>query len=306
MILITNSIAHAADAVEQMHLLPPAPIYANWMFSGLVSNENGETYGYFFQMKREGDNFHAVTALFDAESKKILFSDESDATIADSTPYNWHVGRAFMRFNAINNSWIFGLKTKNNKGFNFKVDMLKRPESLAVVQSIQSGVQLLVNQATHLNGHIQTGNEKEEFVTAKNAWFRQIWFAERHESRFPFAGILCRFNDGSGFYSVKMTKKFTLNPNVSKWFDDQGASTDLSRSVRIKKDKKGDVDIYITSHNLHLALKDAIKNASVFSGFITKGKPGFCVLTEEVMAPRMIIEAKSEVFLQHPIKPGTI
>ena len=281
LVVVLNSLTFAADGADQTVLLPPAPIYGNWVFSGMVANENGDNYGYLFEMKRKGDHFKAFSALFDAQTKQLVFSDESEAVMKESTPYNWHIGPAFMRFNAITDSWVFGLKLKDNKGFNFKVDMLKRSDALPVVQSIRPGVQLLANQATHLNGHIQTGDDKEQFVTAKNAWFRQIWFAEHHNKPFSFSGILCQFNDEKSFYSLKMDEKPMFHQGMAKWFDEPGVSMDIPQMVTIKPNKLGYSDIYLTSPKLHLVLGEDFKNNWVTAGFVKTGKPGFCVLSKE-------------------------
>ena len=286
-LLISGSLyaADGSETVEQTKLLPPAPIHANWVFSGLVTNESGDTYGYFFQMQRDGDQFHSISALFDAQTKQVILLDESEALIHDTIPYNWHVGRAFMRFNPINDSWIFGLKTQDKKGFNFKVDMLTRSGTLPVVQNLRPGVQLLVNQTSHLNGHIQAGaDSKEQFVTAKNAWFRQIWLAEHLDKSYPFTGVLCRFNDGSGFYSVNITESDTLRGTIAGWSDEQGLSTAISQFINVKQDSEGHWNIRIASPRLHLVLSDFIKKNSVIAGFVAEEKtPTFCILTNEVI-----------------------
>jgi hypothetical protein len=286
-IVLLCGFTYAAEDADHTVLLPPAPVYGTWAFSGVVSNESGDNYGYLFEMKREGDNFKAMTVLFDAQTKKIVFSEESEAVIAESTPYNWRIGPSFLRFNAITNSWVFGLKLKDNKGFNFKVDMLKRSDSLPVVQSVRPGIQLLANQATHLNGHIQIdADEKEEFVTAKNAWFRQIWFVEHYNKPLAFSGILCQFNDGKGFYSLKMNDKPIFHLGMAKWFEEPGVSNDIPQFVTIKQNKPGYSDIYLTSPKLHLVLGDDFKNNWVTAGFVTTGKPGFCVLLKEELGTK--------------------
>ena len=285
--LLFFGFTYAADAVDRTVLLPPAPVYGSWAFSGIVSNESGDNYGYLFEMKRQGDNFKAMAVLFDAQTKQIIFSEESEAVITESLPYNWHIGPSFLQFNAITNSWVFGLKLKENKGFNFKVDMLKRSDSLPVVQSIRPGVQLLANQATHLNGHIQTdADDKEQFVTAKNAWFRQIWFVEHYNKPLAFSGVFCQFNDGKGFYSLRMDDKPIFHLGMAKWFEEPGVSNDIVQYATIKQNKSGYSDIYLASRKLHLVLGDDFKNNWLTAGFVKTGKPGFCVLSKEELGTK--------------------
>ena len=264
--------------------LPTDAKHASWVFSGVVSNETGENYGYFFRMQRDADQFHSIAALFDGQTKKVILLEESDAVIHDSLPYNWHVGRSFMRFNPINDSWIFGLQTHDNKGFNFKVDLLKQTESIPPVQSLRQGVDLLVNQTSHLNGHLEAGNDsKEQFVTAKNAWFRQVRSSTAQDKSHPFSAVLCRFNDGSGFYSVNMIEPDTLRGAVAGWCDGQGVSARMSQFINVKQSPDGPWHIRVASPQLHLVLSDFIEQHAVVAGFIAEGgTPGFCMLSNEV------------------------
>lgn len=280
---------YAADAVEPVRLLPPDPTHAHWVFSGVVTNESGDSYGYFFQMQRNGDQFHSIAALFDGQSKQVILLDEGQALIHDATPYNWRVGRAFLQFNSINDSWIFGLKTQDNKGFNFKVDTLKQAETHPVVQDLRVGVELLINQTNRLNGHVQAGgDEKEQFVTAKNAWFRQIWLTDNEDMSHQFTGVLCRFNDGSGFYSVNISEADALRGAVAGWSDEQGLSAVVSQFINVKQDPSGPWHIRIASPHLHLVLSDFIKQHSVVAGFVAEGKaPGFCMLSKDVIGGRV-------------------
>ncbi len=283
------SVIYAAEVgtepVEQTGFLPAESTHANWVFSGMVTNEGGEHYAYFFQMQRHGNDFHAISALFDAQTKALVLMDEGDATINDPERNNWHVGRSFLRFNAINDSWIFGLKTQDKKGFNFKVDMLNQPEHNPVVQGLRAGVEAIVSQTGQLNGHVHVANEsREQFVTAKSAWFRQIWLSNPQTQSHQLTSVLCRFDDGSGFYSMNMLEPDAVRGSVAGWFDAQGMPSAMSQFINVKEAQDGAWHIRITSPNLHLTLSDAIKQRSVVAGFVTeKDQQGFCVLNKDAM-----------------------
>lgn len=279
-------LSAAVQAGEEPEEKPAtfSPAHANWVFSGVVTNETDESYGYFFQIQRDGDQFRSLAALLDAQTKKLIFLDESQVVIHDPEPYNWQVGHAFLRFNPINESWIFGVKTEAKKGFNFKVDTLKQFQSVST-QDLRPGIELSVNQTGHLNGHIQIEDEKkEQFVTAKNAWFRQVWLTAQQDKTHPFTGVLCRFNNGSGFYSVNMTESDALRGAVAGWCDEHGVSSIISQFINVKQDKEGPWHIRISSPNIHLVLSDFITQNSVIAGFVTQGKnPGFCMLSNEMI-----------------------
>lgn len=283
LILLVAGYVYAEATTIQNSFLPTDSAHANWVFSGLVTNESGDNYGYFFQLQRNGLQFNSLAALFDAQSKTVILLDESEATISDPATYDWHVGHAFMRFNPINDSWIFGLQNNDKKGFNFKVDMLKEPANNPVAQELRSGVELLVSQTSRLNGHIQIGGEsKEQFVTAKNAWFRQLSLTEQPSKGHPFTGVLCRFNDGSGFYSVNMNESDALRGAVAGWQDGQGISAMMSQFINIQQAPEGPWHIRIASPSLHLILSDFIKqDPTVAAGFVAEGTaPGFCMLSK--------------------------
>ena len=236
-------------------------------------------------MQRDGNEFHASVALFDAQTKTLVLADQSDAVINEPERYNWHVGRSFLRFNAINDSWIFGLKTQGKKGFNFKVDMLNQPEHHPVSQGLRTGIEFIVSQTGQLNGHLQIGAESnEQFVTAKNTWFRQIWVTNDQNQRHQVSSALCQFNDGSGFYSINMLEPDVMRDAVAGWFDAQGKSLAMSQFIHVKEETEGGWHIRIVSPNVHFILSDAIKQGSVVAGFIAeKDKQGFCMLSADAL-----------------------
>ncbi len=288
-ILSLSTAVYAADAgtesVEREGFLPSVSAHANWAFSGMVTNESGEQYGYFFQMQRRGNDFHVVSALLDAQTKALILMDEGDARLPEPERNNWHVGRSFLRFNAINNSWVFGLKTADKKGFNFKVDMLNQLEHNPVTQGLRAGLDVIVSQTGQLNGHIRTGVDgKEQFVAAKSAWFRQIWLSNQQTTSHQLNSILCRFNDGSGFYSMNMLEPDAVRGAVAGWFDAQGISSAMSQFINVKETSDGLWQINVSSPSLHLVLADAIKQPSVIAGFVTEhDQQGFCVLNKDAM-----------------------
>lgn len=288
--LVLASALHAAKVDSDASVAPPVfspsqSTEANWVFSGIVNNENGEQYAYFFQMQRHANAFHAVSALFDAQSKALISMDDGDALISDPEHYNWQVGRSFLRFNAINNSWVFGMKTPDKKGFNFKVDMLNQPKDGPVAQNLRDGVAFITSQTGQLNGHIQVGVvSDEQFVTAKHAWFRQIWLTDPQDKPHHLSSVLCRFEDGSGFYSMKMPEPDATRGASAGWFNAEGAPAAMSQFIRVNEAEDGAWHIRIASPMMHLVLSDSLKQRAVVAGFVAeKDKQGFCMLSEDAV-----------------------
>lgn len=273
------------EPIEQAGFLPAQSAHVNWMFSGVVANEAGEHYAYFFQMQRHEHAFHVVASLFDAQTKTLVVQDEGDAVLDNDESYDWQVGHSFLRFNAINDSWIFGVKTDDKKGFNFKVDMLNQSEHGPLTQDLRAGIEFIASQTGSLNGHIQFGLvEKDQFVTAKTSWFRQIWVTNVQPKAYPLTSVLCRFDDGSGFYSMNMLDSDTVRGAVAGWYDSAGAPLSMSQFTDVKQDGDGIWHIRITSPKTHLVLSDTIQQNAIIGGFVVeKNKQGFCMLHNDMV-----------------------
>lgn len=261
-------------------------LQAYWVFSGIVTNESGERYHYYFQMQRKGDKLHALATLIDSQNKEVLLFEGNSPEKKQAESGNWQVGRAFMQFNPINNSWVFGVKSKAKVGFNFKVDMLRQTPSTPSSQDLRTGVQLLVNQTGRLNGHLQTGiATKEQFVTAPKAWFKQVWVNKPQDATHPLTGILCQFNDGSGFYAVNLQEADALRGAVAGWRDIQGTAASMSQFVSIKEKGEGSWHIRVPSPKISLSLENALakENGShqLIAGLAKGLMPGFCTITKD-------------------------
>ena len=306
--LVTATNVAGAESLEQSELevekTAITPFFnapqADWVFAGMVTNESGERYNYYFQMQRNNSQFHAIAMLIDSQSKEVLLFEESNARIEHPESSNWRVGQTFMQFNPINNSWVFGVKTKVKKGFNFKVDMLPQADNKpSTSQDLRSGVELLVNQTGRLNGHLKTNaTGKEQFVTAPKAWFRQVWVSKQQESLHPLLGVLCQFNDGSGFYSMNLQEPDAIRGAVAGWRDIQGLPVSMSQFVSVKEAKDGVWHIRIPSPKVRLSLQDALAKEKdkhqLIAGLIEGVMPGFCTISQDQIGQQLQPEPQPE------------
>ncbi|MFY7697986.1 MAG: hypothetical protein ACOVQX_04095 [Legionella sp.] len=278
-----SSICYGEDLILPA-FLPTDAKHANWSFSGLVTNESGDLYSYFFEMQRDGQQYQIYSALFDGQTKKPIFIEQDSAIIEQPNVYNWRVGRAFLRFNPINDSWIFGLTTADKKGFNFKVDMLNQSTSNYQVQKITSNISFFITQTSHLNGHIYINSDKsEQFVMANQAWFRQVWQIRSQQNLHPVTGLFCRFDDGHGFYSMNILEESALQGAVTGACDMQGNSIAISQFINVTDLKNSNWHIDVTSPSHHLLLENLLDNPSLVAGFVSeKGHDGFCLLSNDL------------------------
>lgn len=317
-----SSSALVNELTPAESFLPTIAMHANWVFSGVVTNEHGENFNYLFQIQRDDADFHATVALFDAEKKQMIFHDESDAHLIKPNDYHWQIGHAFLSFNPINASWVLGCKNAAKQGFNFKVDMLKSTQHDPVVQDLSQGVEFVVSQTGQVNGHIAVQMHEivqEQFVTAKTTWFRQIWLTDRNDlpplkgtmphsfdllaksidltnittfdhkmgkrdSGHRLHGVLCQFNDGSGFYAMNMHETDALRGAIAGWYNEQGLPTTMSQFVKVQHNANGPWHIDVPKPQFHFVLTDFIQQNTIIAGFVAKhDQQGFCLLSQDVM-----------------------
>lgn len=280
------SKAWSLDAPIDPHTFSPTEAKdANWLFSGMVSTENGDQYGYFFQLQRHTAQFQSLTAVFDAQNRKILLLDENTLMIPNPNLADWRVGDAFLNFNSITDSWIFGLKNAHKKGFNFKVDMLSHLETASPVKNLRPGLEMIIGQARRLNGHLWLdGVEKEQFVTSKNAWFRQVWISASQAKTQQVNSVFCRFNDGSGFYSVNTHEADAIQGALTGAYDQKGQAIPMTQFIEAKLGKDQQWHIRSHSHKINLVMTDVTKRNHWTAGFVhEKNKIGFCLLSKNML-----------------------
>lgn len=262
------------------------PKVGSWTFSGMVTNESGERYGYFFQMQKQGSNFHAKTALIDGQTNKLVFFYEGDETIAQPNPLNWHVGRSFIRYNPINDSWIFGVQPEDKKGFNFKVDMLQRVNNDTDTLTLRPGVELQALQTSHLNGHVQIGdNNEEQFVTGNKTWFGKLWFTKDQKNAHDISTTFCKLDNDNGFYSANLKEADATGAAVAGWRDALGNRVKMSQFISIKSLKKDQCLLSLALPKMNLkvfnSLKHEEKDTHLVAGFSKENSNDFCFVTEQ-------------------------
>ncbi len=263
--------------------LPTRYAQVDIVFSGMVRNEEGMRYGYFFQIQRDDKKYHARATLINAQTKEVLIYEDSEALIEEPELNHWQVGANFLRFNPINNSWVFGVKKKDKLGFNFKVDLLDKSDHIPSAQNLRDGIELLVNQTSQLNGHIRTvATDNEQFVTAPHAWLRQLWVSKQQKSKHEVTGVLCRFDDGSGFYSMKMREQDALRGSVAGWRNELGETISMSQFVDVSDADSGDWKILIASPKLSFMLHNLLPAEKTFiAGLVNKPAAGFCTIDHD-------------------------
>tara|TARA_Y100000588_G_scaffold391232_2_gene499233 strand:+ start:600 stop:1511 length:912 start_codon:yes stop_codon:yes gene_type:complete len=268
--------------------LPSDFMRANWAFSGLVASDSGDEYGYHFLIQKQDNHFQVTTSIIDAQSQEVLIFYKSEAEIKHPEELKWKVGRAFLSFNPINESWIFGLKEKEQMGFNFKVDLLMNHHTGRGVKDLSKGLKLMVNQTGRINGHIQLGKDKkEQFVTSSSSWFRQIWFIDTSLKPQPLSSLFCHFNDGGGLYAFSLKSEDAREGALAGFCDAKGNPSSLSQFIEVQETLSNQHwVIRVPSPQMQFKLTDSLIDPNIMAGFIAEGaKTGFCVFCKDAFEP---------------------
>lgn len=293
MIVLLTSLCRAAPIMETSQVdsngffFPISAPQASFVFSGMVNNENGEFYTYFFQIQRQEQMFHAKVALFDAQHQQPIFKEESHAQIEHPDDYDWKIGRAFLRFNAINDSWVFGLLDAHHQGgFNFKVDMLNQREHHKVTRYSRHGISFIVMQTGALDGHVQLSPDETQFVMSKTTWFRQIWLTQPAISveSHQLDGLLCRFQDGRGLYSIRLSAASVTRGAVSGLLSEEGQPSAISQFIHVEEKPDHAWLVRVPSPAMQLQISPSLQENAMIAGFMMdKEHPGFCLLSRDEM-----------------------
>ncbi len=267
---------------------------ANWVISGTVTNESGDRFHYFFQIQANNNAYQGTATLIDAQTKQVVLYEEGNSVIdASQTEITKkQAGKLFLRFNPISNSWVFGVKhsgVKKDKGFNFKIDMLEASDAIsnhAKEQALREGIVSLINQTGRLNGHINNfGSQKEEFVTAEKAWFRQIWLTKPQGQSHALTAILCQFNDGGALYSLALPEMDALRASVAGRRDANGAILPISQFVTAHEGKDNIWKIQVPLSKGNLIFENLLSQMNDKKKLVvgmTSGKTsGFCAVNKE-------------------------
>lgn len=259
-------------------------------FAGSISNENAEQYNYYFYIQKLENKLQGVAILIDNHTKEIVLYEEGQGSINPSEANSWQANHLFLRFSSITSSWVFGVKTQDKRGFNFKADTLSQINSSPKIQTLRPGLAFLINQTGRLNGHLQI-KDKEQFVTGNKAWLEQIWLSKPQLNDHLITAVLCNFNNQHSFYSVSLAESDTTKGAIAGWRDDQGNAMAVSQFIEIQQQKNSDWLIKILTPKTNLVLNNSLSNkpgnGQLIAGF-TQSKQstqGFCIINHEHFAP---------------------
>lgn len=253
----------------------------NWVFSGMLTNENNIHYGYYFEIERHNEDIHTLSALINVENKSLIFVEESDAKIKDQNTLNWQVGNSYFGLNAATHRFVVGVNTDKHTGFGFRIDTLNEQMDMNKSKALRNGLMLNVSELGRLTGHVYLGSGEEEFVMAKHAWLRQIDVNKlaSNQRHHDLTNVLCQFEDGSSFYVAHLPQNDALRGFMAGGKDAKGKNIRMSQFVKIKElPHEWDLSISLPEKHVHFSdLLDKHRTIEDIAAGVVIGKSsGFC------------------------------
>ncbi len=263
-----------------------------WVFTGEVENEEGNQYAYMYLLKRNKDTWGVFANIVDLTTQKevLRYKDKSPKPEISSSDewMQWKVGKAFMKYNVISDSWLFGLLDEKN-GFNFRLKgvrtyVLNGDNGYLVHKKGTPHVEASYSaQSMSINGHL-TLDGKSSFVTGKNSWFEHRWgMVLSRQNATKYALITCRFNDNTGLMLYEWFGSKDFWPNHLKTGTYQNA---LDKKVLVStfwltKTKTNKWFISIPGLKINIAAEgDSIPEYDVIQ-VKKSNKEGYCFVSEK-------------------------
>lgn len=253
----------------------------NWVFSGMLTSENDDHYGYYFEVQRHDEQVYILSALIHLEDQALVFVEESEAKLSEQDSLNWQIGHSYFGLNQTTHRLSLGVSTAQEKGFGFRIDALNEEKADVKPQSLRNGLALNVFELGRIAGHIYLGSGKEEFVTAKQSWFRQIntnKLAQGNKSH-DLTNVLCQFEDGSSFYAIHLPEHDALSGFIAAGKDAKGQNVKMSQFVKITElPHEWDLAISLPAKHVHFAdlLEKHHKIGDIAAGVVDGERFGFC------------------------------
>lgn len=278
LLLLLTSASYAHSALTKKDMIDNGV----WQFSGIVSTDEGNKYGYFFKITKNTHKVFINTAILNANNGKALLSEESELNL-DSDPAvldNIKTEHIFVKYNPVNERWVFGIKQVGNLGFSFKIDMLQ--EQKPYEQKIDNFTTVQIIQTGRANGHMKLmANAEEQFVTANRTWLQIT--KTNQKDRKTISNMLCQFNDGSGIYNTNYKEKNIIKANVTKFLSANGQNIAISQFIKTRSNKEDtNLQINIPYPSMILTLNTPYKSVNNTAGFFQQAEntEGFCTMDD--------------------------
>ena len=256
--------------------------FERWLLTGIVSDEHGIHFGYAFLVNRIGEKMESLSQVIKLRTNQLVFSDKNVSEFKkDNEKINWRIGKDFIKYNPINESWVFGSKQKT--GFNLRYEGINaNRKDVEKIESIE-GLKFYSLLSNRTNGNLVYEN-KALFVTSKNAWIYHQWLDSVNNKK--YLRMMCRFNDDTGLDYLKVYQNDKITATNAEWIDAKGNTLPVSQFSRLKRIKPNQWELNLLTPKKKLIINtqqpiDLIAKGdttTVEVGALAGDVKGFCVI----------------------------
>lgn len=279
--------------------LHPAAKKESWYISGLVENDTGFHYGYYFVVLREANHFYVFANIMDLKTGKLLLSEkeEADIDLDERLGINLKMKNAFLRYNDINDSWVFGWD--QSPGFNLRLESLAHGDY--TIRHLD-GISFYSLQSKRVNGQL-TISDKNEFVTAKNAWLTHEW-SDKLSQDLMIQRLMCRLYDGRGLMLMRAYKAQKVTFDLASLLEANGENAPVSQFSVVSQSNPSLWEVSLLSPKMKFnietpkpqVMKRKNEKAYFYSGLVktTEHKiEGYCLISKDEMGQSSKTVSKS-------------
>jgi len=97
-------------------------------------------------------------------------------------------------------------------------------------------------------------------------------------------GVLCRFDGGSGFYSINLLEEDALQGAMAGRFDAKGLAEPMSQFIRVEACTDGRWKIHVPSPDQNVFVSAMLQQPTFVAGVTdVDEKIGFCLLSDDTL-----------------------
>lgn len=284
-----NSVASKESTLKNDSSLHPLAKRESWYITGFVENEKGDHFGYYFAVLRQDEHFFVFANVMNLKTGKLILSDkdETDIPIGQRLGINLKIKDAFLRYNDINDSWVFGLDKKS--GFNLRLESLAHNDYH--INHLE-GVAFYSLQSKRVNGQL-TIDGKTDFMTAKNAWLTHEW-SEAPNQSLTIQRLMCRLYDGRGLMLMRGYKEKKVAFDLALLIEANGTNAPVSQFSVVSQANPSLWEISLLSPKIKFnietpapqIMKIENETAQFYSGLVrtlNNKVDGYCLISKDEM-----------------------
>ncbi|MDP3559935.1 MAG: hypothetical protein Q8R79_06285 [Legionellaceae bacterium] len=248
----------------------------DWILSGLLTDENGQDFGYVLSISQRKDRVHVLTELIDVQTNSLWVQSEVEGPLEQPSDMHWCVKEVCWAWQSITDRWWFGVKLADKRGLHLKIDMLGADAWHK--ERLKPEMYYSIRQTGTVNGHVHSlESDKDSFVIGQRAVIRVM--EGDSSASLTMQDVLCQLDNGQTFYAWHTQETGVAQSAFAQWYGAHGQSAPMSQFVQATADPQG-WKIALSIPKISLLFQEAQANAAnaLLIGALSGAHAGFCAV----------------------------